>query len=129
MAEFYVADAHAFAHYLNNQLPKKADTIFERAEQQESSILIPAIAIAELIYVFEKTRSEPKLWEMFDKIDLYPSFYIHPLNEEILKIIPDIKLKELHNRIIVATCIVVKAEGLLTKDEDIKKSKLVKTMW
>jgi len=129
MVEFYVADAHAFAGYLVNELPKKADAIFEKAEQQESSILIPAIAVAELIYIFEKTGSEPKLWEMFDKIDLYPSFSIYPLDEEILKIIPDIKLKELHNRIIVATCIAVKAEGLITKDEDIRKSRLAKTIW
>jgi predicted nucleic acid-binding protein len=129
MVEFYVADAHAFAGYLVNKLPKKADAIFERAEQQESSILIPAIAVAELIYIFEKTGSEPKLWEMFDKIDLYPSFSIYPLDEEILKIIPDVKLKELHDRIIVATCIAVKAEGLITKDEDIRKSRLVKAIW
>lgn len=129
MVERYVADTHAFARYLTDDLPEKADTIFKRAEKQESVILIPAIAIAELIYVFEKTRSEPKLWEMFDKIDLYPSFSIHPLNEEILKIIPDIKLKELHDRIIVATCIAVKAEGLITKDENIRKSKLVNTIW
>jgi predicted nucleic acid-binding protein len=129
MAETYVMDAHAFARYLTNDLPKEADAILEKAEKQKSSIVIPAIAIAELIYVFERTKSETKIWEMFDKIDIYPSFFIHPLDEEVLKIIPDVRLSELRDRIIVATCIAVKAEGLITKDEEIKKSKLVKTIW
>jgi predicted nucleic acid-binding protein len=129
MVELYVADAHAFVRYLTNTLPEKIDRIFEMAEQEKTHILIPAIAVAEIIYIFEKTESEHKLWEMFNKIDLYPSFSIHPLDERILKIIPEISLKELHDRIIVATCILVKAKGLITKDENIRKSELVKTIW
>jgi predicted nucleic acid-binding protein len=129
MVELYVADTHAFARYLTNSLPEKVDRIFKMAEQEKTHILIPAIAVAELIYVFEKTESEHKLWEMFDKIDIYPSFYIHPLDERVLKIVPDISLKELHNRIIVATCILIKAKGLITKDKDIRESNLVETIW
>jgi len=129
MVELYVADAHAFVRYLTNTLPEKIDRIFEKAEQEKAHILIPAIAVTEIIYIFEKTKAEHKLWEMFDKIDLYPSFSIHPLDERILKTVPDISLKELHDRIIVATCIFVKAKGLITKDEDIRKSELVKTLW
>jgi len=124
MAEAYVLDAHAFAHYMTDDLPKRADAILERVERQESYIVIPAIAIAELIYVFERTKSEPKIWEMFERIDIYPCFSIYPLDEKVLKIIPDVKLPELHDRIIVATYIAVKAEGLITKDEEIRKSRL-----
>lgn len=129
MGGLYVADAHAFARYLTDELPKGADAIFERAERQEFKIFIPSIAIAELIYVFERTKSEPKIGEMFNKIDIYPSFLIHPLDEKILRIIPVVKLKDLHDRIIVGTSMATKADGLITKDEDIKKSGLVKTIW
>lgn len=129
MAELYVADAHTFARYLINELPKEADAVFEKAEREKSNIVIPAIAIAELIYVFERTRSESKIWEMFEKIDICPSFSIYSLDEKVLKIIPDVKLRELHDRIIVATYIAMKAEGLITKDEEIRKSGLVKTIW
>lgn len=129
MVELYVADAHAFACYLVDKLPNEADTIFANAESQKCRISIPSIAIAELIYVFERTESEPRIWEMFDKIDLYPCFLIHPLDERILKTIPDIKLTELHDRIIVATAIKVEAEKLITKDEEITKSGLVETIW
>jgi len=129
MAELYIADAHAFARYLINELPKEADAIFEKAEREKSNIVIPAIAIAELIHVFERTRSESRIWEIFEKIDIYPSFSIHSLDEKVLKIIPEVKLRELHDRIIVATYIATKAEGLITKDENIRKSGLVKTIW
>lgn len=129
MDELYVSDAHAFARYLIDELPDDVDTIFENAERQKCKIFIPSIAIAELIHVFERTRSELKIWEMFDKIDIYPSFSIHPLDEKILKIIPDVKLTELHDRIIVATSVAMKAEGLITKDTEIRKSELVKTIW
>ncbi len=38
------------------------------------------------------------------------------------------KLPELHDRIIVASADILKA-GLITKDENIKKSGYVKTIW
>ncbi len=129
MGGFYVADAHAFARYLSDELPKGADAIFESAERQECKICVPSIAIAELIYVFERTKTEPKIGEMFNKIDLYPSFPIHPLDEKILRIIPNVKLKDLHDRIIVGTSIAIRADGLITKDQDIKRTGLVKTIW
>ncbi len=39
-----------------------------------------------------------------------------------------IRLKELHDRIIVATCKAVKASGLVTKDEEIVQSRIVRTI-
>jgi predicted nucleic acid-binding protein len=129
MSEVYVADAHAFARYLISELPGEADAIFMDAEREKCEIFIPSIAIAELIYVFERTGSELKIWEMFDKIALFPSFSIYPLDEGVLRIIPDVKLTELHDRIIVGTSIAIKADGLITRDEEIKKSGIVKTVW
>jgi len=42
--------------------------------------------------------------------------------------VPKIKLKEMHDRIIVATAKLLNAV-LITKDEEIIKSKIVKTIW
>jgi len=129
MVELYIADAHAFARYLVDELPREADAVFQDAERQKCKVIIPSIAIVELIYIFERTGSEPKIWEMFDKMDLYPCFSIHPLDERILKIIPDVKLKELHDRIIVATAIAAGTKKLITKDEEMRKSRIVETIW
>jgi len=54
------------------------------------------------------------------------------LNLEIVKMLPEIKLPELHDRIIVATAKVLGAK-LITKDKDIDKdiveSRLAETIW
>ncbi len=124
-----MCDAHAFAAYLVDSLPSKADRIFKATENEECDIRIPAIAIAELVYVFEKTNTQSKIWDMFDRLDASPSIKVHPLDEEVLKQVPDIRLKELHDRIIVATCKTVKASGLITKDEEIVQSRIVRTIY
>lgn len=124
-----MADAHAFASYLMDALPSKSDKIFKDSETERCEILVPSIAFAELIYVFEKTDKKSKIWDMFDRLDANPSIKVQPLDEEVLKLVPDVKLKELHDRIIVATCILVKAKQLITKDEEIAKAEIVRTVW
>lgn len=125
----YVIDSHILGAYLLDELPDRSNRIFEDAEEENATLIIPSIVIAELIYVYEKAKLVSKIWEMFEKLDVYPSFTINPLDEPLLKIIPDIKLPELHDRIIVATCIYTKAKALLTKDEEIRSSKLVRTIY
>lgn len=125
----YVADSHILGAYLLDELPEGSDRIFEEVENEKATLIIPSIVIAELIYVYEKARLASKIWEMFEKLDAYPSFTIHPLDEPLLKIIPDIKLAELHDRIIVATCIYTKAKALMTKDQEIRSSNLVPTIY
>lgn len=127
--QVYVIDSHILGAYLLDELPDRSNRIFEDAEEENATLIIPSIVIAELIYVYEKAKLVSKIWEMFEKLDVYPSFTINPLDEPLLKIIPDIKLPELHDRIIVATCIYTKAKALLTKDEEIRSSKLVRTIY
>lgn len=125
----YVVDSHILGAYLLDELPERSDRIFEEAEHEKATLIIPSIVVAELIYVYEKAKLASKIWEMFEKLDTYPSFTIHPLDESLLKIIPEIKLAELHDRIIVATSIYTKAKALITKDQQIQSSKLVKTIY
>jgi predicted nucleic acid-binding protein len=129
MGGTYVADTHAFAYYLAGKLPEKVDSLFREAERERCRIVIPSIAVAELIYILEKGGVEEKIWEMLDKIDTYPSFQLYPLDEDVLRMIPEVRLSELHDRIIVATSLLLKAEGLVTNDSEIRKSRLVETFW
>lgn len=125
----YVVDSHILGAYLLDELPQRSDRIFKDAEHDRAVLVIPSIVIAELIYVYEKAKLASRIWEIFDKLDTYPSFIIHPLDAPILKVIPEIKLKELHDRIIVATCMYTKAKALITKDEEIRSSKIVQTVY
>ena len=47
----------------------------------------------------------------------------------MLRELEGVKLRELHDRIIVATARVTKAEALITKDREIIGSGVVKTLW
>ena len=125
----YVIDAHVLGAYFVDELPERSDRIFREAEHERANLIVPSIAIAELIYAYEKAKLATSIWEMFDKLDMYPCFTIHPLDEPLLKIIPEIKLPKLHDRIIVATCICTKAKALLTKDQNIRSSRLVPTVY
>jgi len=125
----FVADAHVLGAYLLDELPRRSNQVFRDAEDERAEVVIPSVAIAELIYVYEKAKLAPKIWDMFEMFDAYPSFTIQPLDESILKIVPEIKLKELHDRIIVATCRYIGAKALLTKDQEIRKSRLVETIY
>ncbi len=129
MPSDYVADTHAIAYYLADKLPSEADQIFKRAEEGLHKIYVPSISIAELIYIFEKTKTTHRIWDMFERLDLTPNLIIYPLDVKVLRKLPDIKLAELHDRIVVATCLTSGADTVLTKDKEIKSSKLVKTTW
>jgi len=50
------------------------------------------------------------------------------LNFQVIRLLPKINLGELHDRIIVATTRILNAK-LITKDEEIRKSRIVETVW
>lgn len=54
--EQYVTDTHSLVWYLTNdkKLSARANAIFDAAEREETIIIIPAIAIAELYYLHSK---------------------------------------------------------------------------
>jgi len=125
----YVVDAHVLGAYFLDELPERSNRVFREAEHEKATLIVPSIVIAELIHAYEKAKLAIKIWEMFDKLDTYPCFTIHPLDEPLLKIVPETKLPELHDRIIVATCICAKAKALLTRDQDIQSSRIVPTIY
>jgi predicted nucleic acid-binding protein len=124
-----VVDTHALAYYFSDRLPARIDDIFRDAEMGKCQLALPSISIAELIYIYEKAGGDDKIWDMFNKIDIYPSFIISPLDTQVLKLIPEVRLPELHDRVITATTIILKADALITKDKQIEESSIVKTLW
>jgi len=124
-----VADTHAIAYYLADKVPSRLDRIFREAEAGDRRIYVSAISIAELIYLFEKTEAANKVWEMFDRFEEIPNLMIHPLDLKVLRRLLDVKLSEIHDRIIVATALTVGAKAVLTKDHEIVTSRIVKTIW
>ena len=125
----YVADAVAFLYYLLDKLPPAADEIFRMAERGEALIYLPTIAAAELLYLFERKGWLDKWHELLSYVEELPGFAFYPFDEGILELLQGIEIRELHDRIIVATTRAVGAEALVTKDMEVARSGAVATIW
>jgi len=125
----YVADAVAFLYYLLDKLPPAADQAFKEAEEGEAVICLPTIAAAELLYLFERKGWLDKWHELLRSVEELPCFTFYPFDEDVLRELEGVGLRELHDRIIVATAKAAKAEALITKDREIISSGIVKTLW
>ncbi|MGB9759459.1 MAG: type II toxin-antitoxin system VapC family toxin [Thermoproteota archaeon] len=124
----YVADTHAFVWYIIGMLPERINSIFKSAERGESIIYIPTIVLAECLYLVENKKIDVNFRELLSKLEMSANFVPVSLNFQVIKLLPEIKLEELHDRIIVATTKILGAK-LITKDEEIRGSKIVETIW
>jgi len=124
----YVADTHAWIYYLLDKLPAKSDEIFKSAEHGDIIMFVPTIVICESIYLVESGKVKLNFTSLFSKFEKSNNFIVVPLNFGIVKALPNIALRELHDRIIVATAKLLDMP-LVTKDKEIVKSDLIKTIW
>ncbi|MGC9085040.1 MAG: PIN domain-containing protein [Thermoproteota archaeon] len=104
------------------------NSIFKSAERGESIIYIPTIVLAECLYLVENKKIDVNFRELLSKLEMSANFVPVSLNFQVIKLLPEIKLEELHDRIIVATTKILGAK-LITKDEEIRGSKIVETIW
>lgn len=124
----YVADAHAWVHYLLGTLPENLKEILAKTENFEEIIFLPAIALNEVIWIAEKGRITINVDGMLSKLDEPSNFIVVPLDFAVTKKVAEMKFGELHDRIIISTAKMLNAT-LITKDEKIVKSGIVKTIW
>ncbi len=126
----YVTDTHSLVWYFteDKHLSRKAFDAFE-STIREGVIIIPSIVLAEIIYIYKKGRINLSFKETLQKLDYYNNFEIIPLDVNILKVVDELNINlEIHDKIIVASAIYFNAE-LITKDENIKKARIVSVIW
>ena len=127
----YVTDTHSFLWYLTNdsRLSKKANEIFEKAEQGENLIIIPTIVLIESLDVIEKKRIAYDFELVLSAVENNENFIIWNLDIEVVTEVVKIKgIPELHDRVIVAIAKLWNA-GLITKDGEVTDAKEVSTVW
>jgi predicted nucleic acid-binding protein len=124
----YVIDTHALVWYLDGTLPKPINDIFESAENGESTLFIPTIVLAECLYLAEKNKIDLDFNDLLKRIEMSRNFIYASFNFHILRILPKIRVGELHDKIIVATAKMLNAK-LITKDREIKNSGIVTVEW
>ena len=134
MATRFVLDAHAVIWHLeaNSRLGNAARSILA---DPTSDLVLPAITLAEAVYVVEKGRTRiPSAQALLDGVRADPRIEVFPLNLDVLLACEAAKsVPELHDRLLVASALVLQSRGhvvsLVTKDESIVRSGLVAISW
>ena len=126
----FVTDTHSLVWYFtdDDRLSKKALKSFENTVK-EGQIIVPTVVLAEIMFIARKGRIGIGFAETIARINAMDNFDIAPLDIEVLKIADTIEYPlEMHDKLIVATALCYDC-GLITRDDQIMKSKAVTTIW
>lgn len=124
MAMIYVIDTHVLIWYFtgNKRLSNELIRTIDQARQEDGSLLVPTIVLAEAMIVAIKGRAAFDFEQLYARIQTEPAFKIVSFDanifDETLRIQ---KIPEVHDRIIAATARFYNA-NLLTKDGVIRQS-------
>ncbi len=127
----YVTDTHSFLWYLaeDKRLGTGARKIFDKAESGNEIIVVPTIVLAESMHILEEKKLSMKFKDIVKKIDTGLNYTPISLDMNVIKASENLtRLKELHDRIIVASAKVLNCP-LITKDRNIKSSNYVDVVW
>lgn len=125
----YVTDTQALVTFMMGKkvINNKAHQAFLSADKGESTIIIPAVVLMEILYLFEKNRIDINLLQIEDLLKSQ-NYQFEPLSLEILKTASDITdIPELHDRLITATARYLDLP-IITNDPIIRKSQFVKIL-
>ncbi len=127
----YVTDTHSLIWYLidSPNLGPAANEVFKEIEEGEAKLLIPAIVVAEVIYIVESGKVKADLDSLIQRIQEAENFEVSPLGlDQLLCFKEKTKITEMHDRLIVCEALLNKAR-IITKDREIKDSGVVEVVW
>jgi len=122
----FVTDTQALVKFMMGKkvINDKAHRAFLAADNGEAIIIIPAIVLMEVLYLFEKHRIEIGLLQADDLLKSR-NYQFEPLTLEILHTASEINdIPELHDRLIAATACYLDLP-LITNDPVIRSSRFV----
>jgi PIN domain nuclease of toxin-antitoxin system len=126
-----MTDTHSllWAFTRPRKLGERAHRAFEEIANGESSLLIPVIVLAELIFTIENKPVQADLDDILAAIQNSPNVEFVDFDYESAMRLRDLSaIPEMHDRMIVAAAIEYQAT-LITIDESITTSGLVKVIW
>lgn len=125
----FVTDTQALVKFMTGKkvINDKSHKAFQSADRGEAAIIIPAIVLMEVLYLFEKNRIDINLLQT-EELFKSQNYQFEPLGLDILKTASEIDdIPELHDRLIAATARYL-GLPLITNDPMIHNSKFVKTL-
>ena len=128
---FYVTDSHSLIWYLldSPKLSFNANKVFKKIEDGKAQLLIPAIVIAEIIYIVQSGKVQADLDALLLRVQESDNFQISPLGlDELICLKEQTEIPEMHDRFIVCEALLNKAK-IITNDKAIKDSGVVEVVW
>jgi predicted nucleic acid-binding protein len=125
----FVTDTQALVKFMMGKkvINDAAHQAHLSADQGEAVIIIPAIVLMEVMYLFEKNRVEIGILQTEDLMESQ-NYQFEPLSLEILKAASQIHdIGELHDRLIAATAMHLDLP-LITNDPVIMNSEFVEIL-
>jgi predicted nucleic acid-binding protein len=101
----YVTDTQAIVKFMMGQkvINDRSHRAFLSADEGKSIIIIPAVVLMEVLYLFERNRIDVGLLQI-EELLKSRNYQFEPLSLEILKAAIEIDdIPELHDRLIAAT--------------------------
>lgn len=129
--ERVVVDTHPIWWYLKfpQRLSRVANEIFQLASAGECTLVIPAIAVAELYYVSGKFGSTVTPANMLEELGEMRNMELPPLGRAQLEYLDILReIPEMHDRLIAAEAILL-GVPLLTRDRELVSSSQIETIW
>jgi PIN domain nuclease of toxin-antitoxin system len=130
----YVADTHALLWYLtaDKRLGDKARGVLDAVKADSAVMIIPAVALAEILMIVEKGRVVLPMTRLDSAIDEWKSsrnIHLSALTiETVFQARQLTQIPDIFDRLIVAEALALNAP-LLTRDPEIVDSKLVTVIW
>lgn len=126
-----IVDTHPLVWFLEGN-PRLSPIARDLLSADESSLVVPSIVLAEVSYLYAKKRIVVSMPTVQTHIVNTEGCLIYPLDESVVERLPS--TLNIHDGIIVATAMVFRDllgedVAILTKDEEITQSGLIKTIW
>jgi len=122
----FIVDTVAFLAYLSDNLPNKVDELFKEAENKQVKLLLPSIALGEMLYTIYKGKEIfgneiplEKIELIFQILEEEEIIQLTNLDIPAWRIFNGINISELHDRIIISSFYQHKASAILTNDKEI----------
>ena len=127
----YVVDTHALIWFLEKN-PRLTDNAKSALTDTNAQIILPTIVLTEVIFLYSKKKTSINLSMVLSQVANSSNCIVYPLDEEVVsRVSANVNI---HDAIIVATGLVFKDlighdVAVVTKDESIKHSNLIRTVW
>jgi len=124
----FVTDTHCLLWHLQDhpRLSQASKRLFDDP-QEAGQVVIPTIALAELIYILRKIRLRQPAEEIIKRVESEDRFEIHPLSLAIVHKMIRLDHFEIHDSLIVGTALHLDLP-LMTRDQKIVDARIVQTL-